>query len=216
MSPIEQYQDVYNDIQGGSFQDWSDGSKSAFWNYVASQEANQHEIDMWNMQNEYNQPVKQMERMIKAGINPAAAYQQINSGNASSMPGTHKPTYAFDDQAYKIQKQQLKLQRVGTIMSSITSVLQGIGSIIGSAQGIQNMGLNYQNNYLNRLRYNALSSGMSPFLMNNQYIQDAGLNPDQLFKLGDDAYISSRDAVIFPELIAANSKIHRTNLQAWN
>ena len=44
---------------------------------------NQWNLDMWNMQNEYNTPEQQMQRMIEAGINPAAAAQGI-SGNGST------------------------------------------------------------------------------------------------------------------------------------
>ena len=44
---------------------------------------NQWNLDMWNMQNEYNTPEQQMQRMIEAGINPAAAAQGI-SGSGST------------------------------------------------------------------------------------------------------------------------------------
>ena len=44
---------------------------------------NQWNLDMWNMQNEYNTPEQQMQRMVEAGINPSAAAQGI-SGNGST------------------------------------------------------------------------------------------------------------------------------------
>lgn len=45
-----------------------------------------HNLDMWNRMNEYNAPVKQMERLKEAGLNPHLMYGQGNTGNASTMP----------------------------------------------------------------------------------------------------------------------------------
>ncbi len=45
----------------------------------------QTQWDMWNAENEYNDPSAQMERFRNAGINPYNAVGQISSGNASSM-----------------------------------------------------------------------------------------------------------------------------------
>lgn len=47
---------------------------------------NQRWIDQFNMQNEYNDPKKQVQRLLSAGINPAAYYQAINGGNSSASP----------------------------------------------------------------------------------------------------------------------------------
>lgn len=43
-------------------------------------------LDMWNLQNEYNTPEKQMERFKSAGLNPNMIYGQGSSGNATTMP----------------------------------------------------------------------------------------------------------------------------------
>ncbi len=49
-----------------------------------------HELDkkMFNYQNEYNTPKKQMERLHEAGLNPALMYGQGTTGNASGYPQT--------------------------------------------------------------------------------------------------------------------------------
>lgn len=47
---------------------------------------NQWNLDMWNRQNEYNDPSAQMERMTNAGINPQAAAQGI-AGAGSTADG---------------------------------------------------------------------------------------------------------------------------------
>ena len=47
---------------------------------------NQFNLDMWNLQNEYNSPQAQMKRYEEAGLNPALIYSQGNPGNATSAP----------------------------------------------------------------------------------------------------------------------------------
>lgn len=45
----------------------------------------QHEKDMWNLNNEYNDPSNQVQRIQKAGINPLTAFSQGgNTGNSAS------------------------------------------------------------------------------------------------------------------------------------
>ena len=58
-------------------------------NYKIWQEQKQHEIDMWNMQNEYNDPSAQVERLRNAGLNPYLALQNgASTGIATSAPGS--------------------------------------------------------------------------------------------------------------------------------
>lgn len=52
----------------------------------ADQRANNYNLAMWNMQNEYNTPANQMKRYAEAGLNPFLIYGQGNAGNASSPP----------------------------------------------------------------------------------------------------------------------------------
>lgn len=47
---------------------------------------NQFNLDMWNLQNEYNSPQAQMKRFEEAGLNPALMYSQGNAGNAVNAP----------------------------------------------------------------------------------------------------------------------------------
>lgn len=53
------------------------------YNTSEREAAQQWNLDMWNKQNEYNDPAAQMQRMVDAGINPNAAAQGI-SGNGST------------------------------------------------------------------------------------------------------------------------------------
>ena len=54
---------------------------------------------MWNMNNEYNSPIMQMQRFKEAGLNPHLIYGQGNSGNASmaSLPQQETPKVDFAD-----------------------------------------------------------------------------------------------------------------------
>lgn len=47
---------------------------------------NQFNLEMWNLQNEYNSPQAQMKRYEEAGLNPALIYSQGNPGNAATAP----------------------------------------------------------------------------------------------------------------------------------
>lgn len=50
------------------------------------EQQNKFNLDMWNLQNEYNSPSSQMQRFVDAGLSPNLAYGNISSGNASSAP----------------------------------------------------------------------------------------------------------------------------------
>ena len=43
-------------------------------------------LEMWNLQNEYNTPTMQMQRFKEAGLNPHLIYGQGTPGNAQTMP----------------------------------------------------------------------------------------------------------------------------------
>ena len=68
---------------------------SGYWGYKGQQSANktniqlaqqsrEHDVNMWNQQNQYNTPQQQMQRLTEAGLNPHLMYGQGNTGNAAS------------------------------------------------------------------------------------------------------------------------------------
>lgn len=177
---------------------WSDSTKEQYFNYLSAEQANQHELDMWRLNNEYNTPKAQMQRMIDAGINPAAAYGQVSSGSASSAPATHPV------QSAHWRDTQDQVAKVNMALSAVNSIFSNIDQVIGSAQGIQGMSLAHQKSYIDQLRYANLKQGIDPIVMNSQYIKDAGLSPNQYFQVGSDQYVSARDAILFPELFGAS------------
>lgn len=83
---------AFGSIGGALFQhNWDkDAAKQSWERSLYSQDkAFQHDIDMWNKQNEYNTPLAQMERYKAAGLNPNLIYSQGSSGNATSAPSMH-------------------------------------------------------------------------------------------------------------------------------
>jgi len=62
-------------------------------NRELAQQAQQHEIDMWEMSNQYNAPDSQMKRLQGAGLNPNLVYGSGNvTGNQSAAPPrAHRP-----------------------------------------------------------------------------------------------------------------------------
>lgn len=56
------------------------------------------DLEMWNLQNQYNSPLAQMERLKAAGLNPNLIYGSgsASSGNASQMPRYNAPTVKYD------------------------------------------------------------------------------------------------------------------------
>lgn len=61
--------------------------------------AYQRSLHMWNLQNEYNTPQKQMERFKAAGLNPHLIYGQGSAGLASSPPNYSPPDIKYQYQA---------------------------------------------------------------------------------------------------------------------
>lgn len=71
---------------------------SGFFTQRVMSKQHEYNVEDWNMQNEYDSPKAQMERMLQAGISPAAAAKGI-SGNGSSSQGIN-PTAQGNPQVF--------------------------------------------------------------------------------------------------------------------
>lgn len=98
--------------------------------YAIAKQANDQEIAMWNMQNEYNSPAAQMQRWKEAGLNPMLAYTQGSPGNATSAPGVHAPNV-------KINPDTVAIQQASAILGSISQLAD-------TAFGIADKGMDLQ------------------------------------------------------------------------
>lgn len=58
------------------------------WNEKMYQTQKQDNLDFWNMQNSYNSPEQQMQRLTSAGLNPNLVYGNGAVANSSSAPDT--------------------------------------------------------------------------------------------------------------------------------
>ena len=63
-------------------------------NIRLAQEGREHDVNMWNRQNEYNTPEMQMQRLKEAGLNPNLIYGsgQASTGNADAPKPAHVAT----------------------------------------------------------------------------------------------------------------------------
>lgn len=180
----------------GKEKPWTDSAKEQYFSMLNAEAANEHELEMWRLNNEYNTPEKQMERMVAAGINPAAAYQQISSGNASSAPGTHKTD------SVRWHDTQDKLARINTIISGIRDIMSTVGSGISAAQGVQDLALRHQNNWYDKMRANAFASegdGFIPGLYTAEQLQSNRGSTKGFVQVSPGLYASANYVQLFPE-----------------
>lgn len=67
-------------------------------NIALAEKSYQHDIDMWNRQNQYNSPAAQMQRFKDANLNPNLMYGQGSSGNATTLPRYQTPSVSHNVQ----------------------------------------------------------------------------------------------------------------------
>lgn len=82
----------------------------------------ENNIAMWNLQNEYNTPAKQMERLAEAGLNPNLAYEKATTGNAET------PASA-DYQAAGLQSQQQAREALFSLASTAINFIKSQSQI---------------------------------------------------------------------------------------
>lgn len=101
-------------------------------------------IKFWEMENQYNSPIMQMQRLKEAGLNPNLAYGQIGSGggnisapsqNVSDQKAPQMPDPSFLMDIYNMKKidaqtdltrQQIQNQIANERLTTITTALQSL------------------------------------------------------------------------------------------
>ena len=61
------------------------------WQTQENEKAYQRNLQMWNLQNEYNSPTQQMARLRAAGLNPNLVYGNGVTGNSSGSAPQYQP-----------------------------------------------------------------------------------------------------------------------------
>lgn len=78
-------------------------------------------LDMWNRQNEYNDPAAQMERFHRAGLNPDLIYSQMGNGSPAQMVSSEQNVSQHDyGAALTASKQQRIAQERLALDSELT------------------------------------------------------------------------------------------------
>lgn len=77
---------IFNSIQAKKQREYGKEMAEYSWN---------KDVEMWNMQNEYNSPQAQMQRYQDAGLNPHLIYGQGTPGNATTQPKYNTPNDEF-------------------------------------------------------------------------------------------------------------------------
>lgn len=134
------------------------------WNEKMYAQQKADNLEMWNMQNAYNDPVAQMARLEKAGLNPNLVYGTGAVANQTGSPpatgdvkpwNPRPPEFDISQAVGRImQKQQIELLRAqteNTKQDAVNKAAQTLGITAGSSKSE----LDYkfaQQNFNNSLR----------------------------------------------------------------
>lgn len=139
-----------------SLHGYTDSARNLIAQMALNDQANAHEIDMWNLQNAYNTPAAQMERFKEAGLNPMLAYTQGSNGNASSAPGTHVPNA-------KLTEDQDRLNKAAGILSMFQAVNGMVKDIFSTIEQSYDVGIKRNEKAWSDLDYAAAKSAVLGF-----------------------------------------------------
>ena len=82
-------------------------AKNRKWQSKENQKARDYNTEMWEKNNEYNDPTQQMARLKNAGINPHLAYSQGGVTNTSSSPASSNASSMPEGRAPQIDTNAL-------------------------------------------------------------------------------------------------------------
>lgn len=83
--PISGILNMFSSLANNSF-NAAEAAKNRRWQEQMYDKQYQDNVNLWQMQQEYNSPENQVARLKAAGINPNLALSQISTGSASSAP----------------------------------------------------------------------------------------------------------------------------------
>jgi len=100
--------------------DWSDATTFAA-NYLMKQQEQAYNLQLWNLNNEYNSPAAQMSRFLDAGLNPNLIYGQQNQAQSPASASA----FNFRSQGTQAKKTQ-----------NAISMINQFGQIVKQAKDI--------------------------------------------------------------------------------
>ena len=107
------------------------------YNYNMFQEQNTWNEKMWEKQNAYNDPSAQMERLVKAGINPIAAMGNMTNGNAEQLTSAQ----AAPAEVAKMEAGHVEPAYDSMLSQHISNILTGARDVVNAAYGQQKLNL---------------------------------------------------------------------------
>lgn len=151
-------------------------------------------LDMWHLQNEYNTPSNQLQRLKDAGLNPYIAYGQVSSGNASSAPSYTSPSY--DVSPIQIGDSLGQFMNIASGLVDIQTKQQNLKYIQAQERYIQ---AKYWNEVINSAYYNSRASraGLDVRLFNDTYSQRVSQYD---IKTNQMAAVANRDWLLYDRL----------------
>lgn len=94
--------------------DMNDYSTAAY-NYLMKQQEQAYNLQLWQLQNEYNTPAAQMKRYQDAGLNPNLIYGQSNEASAPASASAPQ----FRPQNLQQRRYANAMETIGQIMSTV-------------------------------------------------------------------------------------------------
>lgn len=85
MGILSGYMNMLSTLASNDYNSY-EADKNRRWQEAMYEKQFSDSQEMWKMQQEYNTPVNQVDRLKKAGINPYLALGNINTGSATSAP----------------------------------------------------------------------------------------------------------------------------------
>lgn len=197
---------IWNELSGRTARDEQNA-----WNKEQSLEAYQRDLEMWNLQNEYNSPSSQMARYQAAGLNPLLVYGQGNPGNASGAPSYNPSSSASRPSGME------NLSKVANLVGLIVGLKGNLASADAAAQNAKRIAL--QNKWFDKFasaRYWSILSQnpMAYFKLEDPDTDFFGLSPKELYE-GDPGMIflpGMQKALSFQSMYPYQGKIQEQNL----
>lgn len=132
-----------------------------------AKQAYEQNVQMWNLQNQYNSPQSQMERYKAAGLNPQLAVGGGNPGNAGGIPSYQAPRVDYNYKAYNpaaglagklTEFMSFKMQQAQ--LQNLESAGQGI-QLDNASKAMQNAALSKAVNIPGGPQYNNMVEAMN-------------------------------------------------------
>lgn len=113
-------------IQQQVFGDWTSRDMNDFTaaalNRLQNEQDKAFQVEMWNLQNQYNTPSAQMQRYKDAGLNPNLIYSQANAAAPFSQPSSHAATPTHGSSMNNFQKAMSFLSQIRSLADSAAGI----------------------------------------------------------------------------------------------